>query len=348
MSVSSVNKNSDVSVHDQLLKIMRDYIAESSPGRRLPSENALCNKYKIARMTVSKVLNQLEQEGKIQRRRGSGSFVAACPVFTFFLPCDNFLSHTDTSTHTVRLLMKGAIKATRELNIKFETVVASHTNDPEDVDLSCLSHINSQSMVLISNWFFSLFKPLYDLQAKVCLHHSQDIQYGYRQYTNNWIKFERDRKSAIRKIISILRQQGHKKIALIAPWIISEKKHPVFTAYCEEMLKANIEPIAFELPPYDDIPRDELEQFYERHHFDAAIIGLSVSIYQDTVNSYLGFPEHVAVFGMNYSKELFHFSKPIPYCLTQFEQLGYDAVKLLMDEKSRGITKVYEYEFFEQ
>lgn len=45
------------------------------PGERLPSENEIVTEEKLSRQTVRQALALLEKEGRIARRRGSGSFV---------------------------------------------------------------------------------------------------------------------------------------------------------------------------------------------------------------------------------------------------------------------------------
>lgn len=46
------------------------------PGVRLPSERELVQEFGCARMTVHRALRELEDEGLIERRQGSGSYVA--------------------------------------------------------------------------------------------------------------------------------------------------------------------------------------------------------------------------------------------------------------------------------
>src|SRR6185369_13241617 len=46
------------------------------PGVRLPSERELVQEFGCARMTVHRALRELEEEGLIERRQGSGSYVA--------------------------------------------------------------------------------------------------------------------------------------------------------------------------------------------------------------------------------------------------------------------------------
>jgi GntR family transcriptional regulator, arabinose operon transcriptional repressor len=65
----------------------RDY----SPGDKLPSENELVAQFGASRPTVSRALAQLETEGLVDRRAGSGTFVRAQSnqegfVFGLFIP----------------------------------------------------------------------------------------------------------------------------------------------------------------------------------------------------------------------------------------------------------------------
>lgn len=49
---------------------------ELRPGQRLPTERELVDLYGVSRPTVAKALSRLQQEGVIDRRPGSGSYVA--------------------------------------------------------------------------------------------------------------------------------------------------------------------------------------------------------------------------------------------------------------------------------
>jgi len=48
-------------------------------GDRLPSERELSGQWEIARMTVRRALDELFKEGAIERRHGSGTYVAPRP-----------------------------------------------------------------------------------------------------------------------------------------------------------------------------------------------------------------------------------------------------------------------------
>lgn len=57
---------------------LRQRIADGGwqPGARLPSERELVQEFGCARMTVHRAVRELEDEGLVERRQGSGSYVA--------------------------------------------------------------------------------------------------------------------------------------------------------------------------------------------------------------------------------------------------------------------------------
>ena len=62
---------------------LRELIASTSPGERLPSERVLSQRWGAARMTVRRATDALVAEGLVARRRGSGTYVLPRPVVRF-------------------------------------------------------------------------------------------------------------------------------------------------------------------------------------------------------------------------------------------------------------------------
>jgi uncharacterized phosphosugar-binding protein len=58
---------------------LRELIATSQPGDRLPSERALSARWRVARQTVRAATDALVREGLVQRRHGSGTYVLPPP-----------------------------------------------------------------------------------------------------------------------------------------------------------------------------------------------------------------------------------------------------------------------------
>jgi GntR family transcriptional regulator len=73
----------DESLRNALRARMRELIAASRAGDRLPSERELATRWGVARMTVRHAMDGLVAEGLAERRQGSGTFVAAQPVVRF-------------------------------------------------------------------------------------------------------------------------------------------------------------------------------------------------------------------------------------------------------------------------
>ncbi len=60
-----------------LAELLRtDYLRDGKPGKKLPTETELMCRYHMSRQTVRRALQQLCEEGLIQRRQGSGSYIA--------------------------------------------------------------------------------------------------------------------------------------------------------------------------------------------------------------------------------------------------------------------------------
>lgn len=71
-----------VPLHRQLFLVLRDEIARGAidAGDALPTEQALCDQFKVSRITVRRALTDLTDQGYIERRQGVGSFVRARPA----------------------------------------------------------------------------------------------------------------------------------------------------------------------------------------------------------------------------------------------------------------------------
>ena len=71
----------------QLRSGLEELLHRTTPGERLPSEQALAQQFQVSRATVRDVLSQLESEGFVIRRQGSGTYASRLPLE----PCENLL-----------------------------------------------------------------------------------------------------------------------------------------------------------------------------------------------------------------------------------------------------------------
>ena len=73
--------------HYQLTELLRQQIlsGELKAGDRFPTEDSLCQRYRLSRGTVRRAINTLAQEGFLRREQGRGTFVIRSqPQPTFF------------------------------------------------------------------------------------------------------------------------------------------------------------------------------------------------------------------------------------------------------------------------
>src|ERR687892_892126 len=64
----------------EIERYLRSLVDGASPGDHLPSEADLCERFSVSRMTVRQALQELTNDGLVERRRGQGTFVAHRPV----------------------------------------------------------------------------------------------------------------------------------------------------------------------------------------------------------------------------------------------------------------------------
>ncbi len=78
MSLKSAFANERIPLYYQLENVLREKITSGTvtPGERLPTESELIDQYGVSRITVRQALSALADDGLIERRQGSGTFVS--------------------------------------------------------------------------------------------------------------------------------------------------------------------------------------------------------------------------------------------------------------------------------
>src|ERR1700743_223246 len=75
----TLNESSPGPLYQQLERKLRDAIRQKklAPGDALPAQRDLAEQFEVSRITVRKALDALVGEGLLNRRQGTGTFVAA-------------------------------------------------------------------------------------------------------------------------------------------------------------------------------------------------------------------------------------------------------------------------------
>lgn len=77
LATSSPLRADGTSLHRQLFLVLRDQIRRGAhaPGDALPTEEALCERFGVSRVTVRRALADLQAQGFVERRHGRGTYV---------------------------------------------------------------------------------------------------------------------------------------------------------------------------------------------------------------------------------------------------------------------------------
>ncbi len=111
------NRAGDVSIREQLVTqvILGILSGDLAPGQRLPSTRELARRFKLHPNTASAGYRQLEREGWLESRRGSGVFVRAGKGKAVARP---------SSGHTLDQLISDFFTSARTLGIPLTTIQA--------------------------------------------------------------------------------------------------------------------------------------------------------------------------------------------------------------------------------
>ncbi len=83
-----LDNNNAVPLYEQMMMMLRERLDNHvlDAGEKLPSEAELCKSYGVSRITVRRAIDELVEEGYLEKKQGKGTFVtqkrAAIPVMS--------------------------------------------------------------------------------------------------------------------------------------------------------------------------------------------------------------------------------------------------------------------------
>ena len=330
---------------------IRALVQSSRPGVRLPSETLLSQRFKIARMTVNKLLAQMQSEGLIVRRRGSGTFVQGSSSITFLIPIPDFFSNPEYEfdRDPLQRYLAGALQQSKELNAVIEIFAASKSNSREELDWNGFKRFNSDSMLIVpGTWFYRCFPLLAQKRSRVAFLDHQSRMYGTKQYTANWIKLTACRRDAVIRILERFRQAGCRYPAIASPCLMSAPTHD--DIYYDLPLPGFAEKI-IRIPTHccfseknQHLIASAVRRAYDRHKFDCLIVDDSRFFTVLSIHRYLDLPESVKICALHIPQATCK-ENVVANGTPPFEKMGADAVKLLLQSPRSKLIKKYDYIF---
>ncbi|MED1471644.1 GntR family transcriptional regulator [Bacillus salipaludis] len=114
-----LNNSISTPLYDQLKQNIKDAIDKGTykQGEKLPNETELCEIFGVSRITVRRAIQELADEGFLERKQGKGTFVTRKKIERELVSVDGF---TDFSKHlgknpSKRILVCEEIKATPKI-----------------------------------------------------------------------------------------------------------------------------------------------------------------------------------------------------------------------------------------
>ena len=111
-----------------LYALVKDHILENirsgawEPGRRVPSENELVERFQISRMTANRALRELTAEGFLARVPGVGTFVREAPALASLMELRDIAEEITQRghRHSARLVARSTVEMNPALAEEFE------------------------------------------------------------------------------------------------------------------------------------------------------------------------------------------------------------------------------------
>ena len=186
---------------------------------------------------------------------------------------------------------------------------------------------------------------------RVVMLDTQSRCYGANQYMSNWLRLTGDRKKALKTFLHRFRELGCSRPAIVSPYLRTKNVpiNDVHTVYslgevAEGLIRIKLRE---ECPSNSllarSILRKTLHRYYRKYNFDALILDIANVSFGENVHEFCNLPQSVKICGIHNSAE----NLGVPYCIADapYEQMGYDAVKVLLEStRSRGEI-LYDYTF---
>ncbi len=313
MSEFSIKRSAPQPVYEQLLEEFRSNALKSVPGTPMPSENSICRKYGVARMTVSRAMNQLVNEGVIYRERGRGTFVKKIesnPVY-YLLPHPEVLRGNNPGAYIDFYYGVRDYAAEHHLNV--DTLVASPTNFRMNIDFDLFNKLPVNSVVILNSVWYNLLFPV--LERKKCrivyIHRQLENDFCYQEKFTQWRVVEVDRRGAMLETVRHLKAQGCRRIVLCHSF--SHYYHPCREAWRDALAAENLE----YRPDMDVYAGSSIDAAYNyilnmvdmrsRYPFDAVITGSSeqaFGAFQALYDLKIKIPQEIALVSLENAKIL--------------------------------------------
>jgi len=140
-----LDKKSPIPLYFQIVQEIDRLISDLRIGNKLPSEQELANMFEVSRPTVRQAMKVLESEGKIEKKRGLGTFVSSYKYDTGLTKIISLADRMKSGNinFTSKLISLKKIKANHDIAVNLEVQPKS-----EIIYIERLRLVNHEPMYL--------------------------------------------------------------------------------------------------------------------------------------------------------------------------------------------------------
>lgn len=166
---ANITKDSASPLYKQLAGQIKADIEEGvyPIDSRIPSEQELCVKYGVSRITVRKALEELSEDGFLIRRQGKGTFVSVPSIEIDVKPITSFhdACRLVGRVPSSRVLASRSVKANREDVLELKVAADSHV-----IEIDRLRCADDEPVILERNHFPYVYSYLLESDLRGSLY----------------------------------------------------------------------------------------------------------------------------------------------------------------------------------
>lgn len=337
--LKTVDRKSSKSADRQIREMLLSQISKGNEGTKLPTEQEMCKRFGVSRMTVNKVISKLASEGYLYRIRSKGTFVKksreGCKSIKFLLPGPGSLS--DQRHKPLQLCLSGAVNETHRLGMRIDTIMTTHDHMSESIRPEMFKNIKPDDNVFIfTQWWHPVFPVLADSGCNVVYVNKQFQNPEFDNYFRKWFVLTIDTVGAVEDIVNYLFINGRQKTLcfhISSEFTCPDPRTRGFLNGIERNgLSVNpvlMPEVFFNIYQNSDYLISIIKETYKKEPFDSIICPPSFSKYVLKALSamQLKVPDDVAVIATADADSLNDLPVPVSTLATPYNTLGIEMVK---------------------
>ena len=147
-----LDNNNAVPLYEQIMMMLRERLDNHvlDAGEKLPSEAELCKSYGVSRITVRRAIDELVEEGYLEKKQGKGTFVTSPKYGRDYTHIQGF-----SESCLARGLKPGARLLQKEIVAPKSSILESLGLDEnsQTVKIVRLRYVNDEPMVIETSYF---------------------------------------------------------------------------------------------------------------------------------------------------------------------------------------------------